>query len=172
VRQWISCSTRKTARPSWTSSACQNTTQCSDLEEARHQFRYLIRDRDAKFGAAFDAFFAYIGIEILPISPQAPRMNALAERWIGAVRRECTDRILITGERHLRHVLDVYVAHHITKRSHQGDESVCTLPSTNHTRSRPGPNRHHPTPAMSRRTAQRVHTGNNLTRRSAPPTDF
>jgi hypothetical protein len=42
------------------------------------------------------------------------------ERWIGSVRRECTDRILITGERHLRHVLDVYVAHHNAGHSHQG----------------------------------------------------
>jgi putative transposase len=47
-------------------------------------------------------------------------MNAFAERWIGFIRRECTDRILITGERHLRHVLDVYIAHHNSGRSHQG----------------------------------------------------
>jgi putative transposase len=53
-------------------------------------------------------------------------MNAFAERWIGSVRRECTDRILITGERHLRHVLDVYTAHHNAGRSHQGDR-MCLL---------------------------------------------
>jgi putative transposase len=70
----------------------------SDLEEAGHRFRYLIRDRDAKFGAAFDAVFASIGINVVLTAPQAPRMNAFAERWIGSVRRECTDRILITGE--------------------------------------------------------------------------
>ncbi|WP_221761297.1 integrase core domain-containing protein [Kibdelosporangium aridum] len=93
----------------------------SDLEEAGHQFSYLIRDRDAKFGAAFDAVFASIGIQIVLTAPQASRMNAFAERWIGSVRRECTDRILITGERHLRHVLDAYVAHHNVARSHQGD---------------------------------------------------
>lgn len=93
----------------------------SDLEEAGHKFRHLIRDRDAKFGAAFDAVFAPIGIQIVLTAPQAPQMNAFAERWIGSVRRECTDRILITGERHLRHVLDVYVAHHNAGRSHQGD---------------------------------------------------
>jgi putative transposase len=47
-------------------------------------------------------------------------MNAFAERWISSVRRECTDRILITGEKHLHHVLDLYVAHHNAGRSHQG----------------------------------------------------
>ncbi|MFC0112289.1 integrase core domain-containing protein [Kibdelosporangium aridum] len=93
----------------------------SDLEEAGHHFRYLIRDRDAKFGAAFDAVFASIGIQVVLTAPQAPRMNAFAERWIGSVRRECTDRILITGEHHLRHILDVYVAHYNSGRSHQGD---------------------------------------------------
>jgi putative transposase len=92
-----------------------------DMEEAGHRFRHLIRDRDAKFGAAFDTVFASIGIQIALTAPQAPRVNAFAERWIGSVRRECTDRILITGERHLRHVLDAYVAHHNTGRSHQGD---------------------------------------------------
>ncbi|MBP2328866.1 transposase InsO family protein [Kibdelosporangium banguiense] len=93
----------------------------SDLEEAGHRFRYLIRDRDAKFGTAFDAIFASIGIQVVLTAPQTPRMNAFAERWIGSVRRECTDRILVTRERHLRHVLDVYVAHYNAGRSHQGD---------------------------------------------------
>jgi hypothetical protein len=92
----------------------------SDLEEAGHRFRHLIRHRDAKFGAAFDAVFASIGIQILRTAPQAPRMSAVAERWIDSARRECTDRILITGERHLPHVLDVYVAQHNAGHSHQG----------------------------------------------------
>jgi hypothetical protein len=61
--------------------------------------------------------------------PQVPRMNAFAERWIGSARRECTDRILITGERHLRHVLDVYIAHHNAGRSHQGDGMLLRAPN-------------------------------------------
>ena len=60
------------------------------------------------------------------------RGNAFAERWIGSVRRECTDRILITGERHLHHVLDVYVAHHNAGRS-QATECFCVPPKTNRT---------------------------------------
>ena len=56
------------------------------------------------------------------------RGNAIAERWIGSIRRECTDRILITGERHLHHVLDVHVAHHNAGRSHQGDGMLLRAP--------------------------------------------
>jgi putative transposase len=70
--------------------------------------------------------FASIGTVLT--APKAPRMNAFAERWIGSVRRECTDRILITGERHLRHVFDAYVAHHNAGRSHQGHGMLLHAP--------------------------------------------
>jgi hypothetical protein len=79
------------------------------------------------------------GIGIGITAPQAPRMNAFAKRWIGSVRRECTDRILITAERHLRHVLDVYVAHHNAGRSHQGDGMLLRAPEDVPDRSRPVP---------------------------------
>ena len=93
----------------------------AELEEAGCQFTYLIRDRDTKFTTAFDAVFASIGITVLPIAPRAPRMNAYAERFVRTVRAECTDRMLIAGEKHLRAVLSEYVGHYNTSRSHQGD---------------------------------------------------
>jgi transposase InsO family protein len=92
-----------------------------DLEEAGCRFTYLVRDRDAKFTAAFDAVFASIGIRTLPIAPQAPRMNAYAERFVRTVRAECIDRMLIAGEQHLRVILSEYIDHYNTGRSHQGE---------------------------------------------------
>jgi len=91
-----------------------------ELEEGGHRFTHLIRDRDAKFTAAFDAVFGSIGITVLPTAPQAPRMNAYAERFVRTVRAECTDRMLIAGERHLHVVLSEYIAHYNSGRSHQG----------------------------------------------------
>lgn len=91
------------------------------LEEAGARFTYLIRDRDTKFTAAFDAVFASIGTTVLPIAPQAPRMNAFAEHFVRTVRAECTDRMLIAGVQHLRAILSECTGYYNTGRSHQGD---------------------------------------------------
>ncbi|WP_063777598.1 hypothetical protein [Amycolatopsis sp. MJM2582] len=71
--------------------------------------RFLIRDRDAKFTAAFEAVFTSVGIEVLRSPVRAPRANAIAERWVGSVRRECLDRMLIVNRGHLEQVLAEYV---------------------------------------------------------------
>jgi putative transposase len=83
------------------------------------QFKFLIRDRDAKYTDAFDAVFASKGIRILRTPVRAPRANAVAERWVGTVRREVLDRLLIVGRRHLETVLSDYVMHYNQHRPHR-----------------------------------------------------
>ncbi|CAI7980997.1 hypothetical protein FRAHR75_950008 [Frankia sp. Hr75.2] len=66
-----------------------------DLDERSHRFQFLLRDRDTKFTASFDAVFVGAGIDVVRTPPQAPQANAIAERRVGTARRECTDRLLI-----------------------------------------------------------------------------
>ena len=68
---------------------------------------------------AFDSVLTAEGIEILKSAPQAPRMNAHAERAIRTIRAECTDRLLIYNEQHLRRVLAEYAEHYNTSRPHR-----------------------------------------------------
>jgi len=82
--------------------------------------RYLIRDNDGKFGAAFARVAAASGIEILRTPYRAPRANATCERFLGSVRRECLDHLLVLGERHLARALSEYVAYFNRARPHQG----------------------------------------------------
>jgi putative transposase len=91
--------------------------------------RFLIRDRDTKFTAAFDTVFRSERIEPLRIPMRAPVANAYAERWIGTVRRECLDRILILGPGHLRRVLDTYVAHYNQHRPHRSLQQRPPIPT-------------------------------------------
>ncbi len=82
----------------------------------------LLRDRDAKFTASFDAVFADAGIAVLPSPPRAPKANAYAERWASTIRRECLDRMPIFNERQLVHVLTEYEAHDHVHRPHRALE--------------------------------------------------
>jgi putative transposase len=67
-----------------------------NLDRRAAPLRFLLRGRDSQFIAAFDAVFTAVGIEVIRTPPQAPSANAAAERWVGTVRRECTDRLLMT----------------------------------------------------------------------------
>ena len=82
--------------------------------------KFLIRDRGSNFTASFDAVFQAAGTRILRTAVQAPRMNAICERFVGTLRRELLDRVLILGEAHLRIILTEYQAHYNTARPHQG----------------------------------------------------
>jgi putative transposase len=89
------------------------------LGDQAGQFRFLIRDRDTKFTGAFDAVFQAEGIPIIKTPVQAPRANAIMERWVGSLRRETLDRILIGYTAHLQMVLAEYQAHFNTHRPHR-----------------------------------------------------
>ncbi|MFI0772624.1 integrase core domain-containing protein [Streptomyces sp. NPDC021218] len=90
-----------------------------DLGDRAESIKFLIRDRGAYFTDSFDAVFQATGIRVVPTLPAVPRMNAIAERWIGSCRREATDRILITGERHLRLIVSEYAEHYNRHRPHR-----------------------------------------------------
>jgi transposase InsO family protein len=104
------------------------------------EFRFLVRDRDTKFTLAFDTVLAAAGIEVLITPVQAPRANAYAERWVGTVRREVLDRMVIFGGRQLRLVSPVaeYADHYNMHRPHRAlgqvpplglGESVVVVPA-------------------------------------------
>ena len=82
-------------------------------------FRFLLHDRDSKFCFDFDAVFRSEGMRIIRTPVRAPNANAHAERWVGTLRRECLDRILILNRRHLDRVLRHYLAHYNRHRPHR-----------------------------------------------------
>jgi putative transposase len=108
-----------------------------ELDDASRKMRFLLRDRDAKFTRAFDDVFTGAGIRVLRSPPRAPRADSFAERWIGTVRHECLDRLLIVSQRHLLAVLGGYVAHYNSHRPHQslGQASPIPRPANGLTRS-------------------------------------
>jgi transposase InsO family protein len=102
----------------WVTQAARNLAM--DLEEAGSTARYLIRDRDGKFPALFDAILADAGITVVRSGAQMPRMNAIMERWVQTCRRELLDRTLIWNQSHLLHALREYEAFYNGHRPHQG----------------------------------------------------
>ncbi|MGA7417070.1 MAG: integrase core domain-containing protein [Acidimicrobiales bacterium] len=132
-----------TAKPAadWVTQQAHNI--CMELAEHAVAVKFLIRDRDSKFTGSFDAVFTAEGTRIIKTPVRAPRANAIAERFVGAARRECLHRMLILGRRHLEVVLGGYLEHYNSHRPHR---SLSQRP----------PTKAHMTPAPTSET-QRVH---------------
>ena len=109
-----------TANPtgSWTAQQARNLLM--DLGERAGRFKFLIRDRDSKFTAMFDDVFAGNGVRIIKTPVRSPRANSFAARYVGTLRRECLDHLLIYGERHLRTVLAEFESHYNHHRPQRG----------------------------------------------------
>ena len=108
-----------TANPAgaWETQQARNVIET--FVERKGPIRFLIHDRDSKFTAGFDEVFRSDCIRTIRTPVRAPRANAFIERWIGNVRRECLDRILIVNRRNLERVLPVYIRHYNEHRPHR-----------------------------------------------------
>jgi transposase InsO family protein len=83
-----------------------------DLGEQADQIKFMIHDRGSNFTAAFDAILAEADIRTTLCNIRTPRMNAIAERWIGGCRHGLLDRTLVWNQAHLRRILSDYETHH------------------------------------------------------------
>ena len=98
-----------------------------DLGGQADRVKFMIRDRGSNFTAAFDAVLAGAGIRTVLCNVRTPRMNAIAERWIGGCRRELLDRTLIWNQHHLRRMLRDYETHHNQHRPHRSLHGAAPL---------------------------------------------
>ena len=108
-----------TAHPTGAWTAQQARNLMIDLGERASRFKFLIRDRDGKFTAAFDDVFAGNGTRVIRTPVRSPRASSFAERLVGTLRRECLDHVPILGEQHLHNVPAEYFQHYNGHRPHQ-----------------------------------------------------
>ncbi|MFJ5993218.1 integrase core domain-containing protein [Lentzea sp. NPDC092896] len=101
----------------WTTQQARNLLM--SLGDRASDFRFMVRDRAGQFTASFDSVLTDADIDVVKIPPRCPRANCYAERFVGTVRRELTDRLLIINERHLTSVLNRYVSHYNHRRPHR-----------------------------------------------------
>ena len=115
TREVIQVGATRAPTKQWTAQQLRNITPFGEGPDA------IIRDRDSKFGTEFDRVAKGAGIKVVRTAVKYPLMNATCERYLGSVRRECLDHIIILGRRHLAHVLGIYSRDYFNRaRPHQG----------------------------------------------------
>jgi transposase len=123
-----------TANPTGTWVSQQARNLAMELDERMDSLRFLIRDRDTKFTAAFDEVLRAGGVRIIKAPPQAPRANAICERLVGTLRREVFDQMLIFNEKHLTKIVTEYAEHYNRHRRHQSRDQRPPMVETTDTR--------------------------------------
>jgi Integrase core domain len=113
--EFVACTPNPTG--AWVTQQARNLRMT--LDDRQQPLRFLIHDRDSKFGGGFDHVFRSEGVTVIRTPIQVPNVNAHAERWVGSVRRECLDRLLIFSRRQLEQVLRVYARHYNRHRPHR-----------------------------------------------------
>jgi putative transposase len=113
-----------TAHPTaeWTT---QQVVDAFPWDEAR---RYLLRDRDCIYSAAFRQQVRHMGIEEVLIAPRSPWQNPYVERLIRSLRRECLDHVIVLHKRHLKRLLTEYFSYYHYRRTHRALEMDCPVP--------------------------------------------
>jgi putative transposase len=109
----------------WTAQQARNLLM--DLGGQADRMKFMIRDRGSNFTDIFDAVLAGAGIRTVLCNVRTPRMNAIAERWIGGCRRELLDRTLVRNQPHLRRILREYESHHNQHRPHRSLNGAAPL---------------------------------------------
>ena len=131
-RIWI---TGVTAHPNATWVTQQARNVAGDIADAGIDPRFLVRDRDTKYVASFDAVFRSEGAQVLQTPFRTPNANAYAERFVRTVRTECLDHLLIVNARHLERILRTYAQHYNGFRPHQGLSQQIPTPALRFPRS-------------------------------------
>jgi putative transposase len=109
----------------WTTQQARNLLM--DLGGQADRMKFMIRDRGSNFTAASGAVLADAGIRTVLCNVRTPRMNGIAERWIGGCRRELPDRALVWNQHHLRRILRDYETHHNQHRPHRSLHGAAPL---------------------------------------------
>jgi putative transposase len=141
--EFVACTPHPTG--AWVAQQARNLLMT--LDDRERPLRLLIHDRDSKFSGGCDLVFQSEGITVIRTPIRAPNANAHAERWVGSVRRECLDRLLIFSRRQLEHVLHVYTRHYNRHRPHR----ALALCPPEQASGNPAPLRAPPHPQLNRR---------------------